>query len=452
MKKTDLLILFPERLFLIFAFIFGTSLVILIPPFQSPDEFNHFFRAWQVSEGNFSPEKTNNQRLGGNLPISLDSLKNNFLLLKNNYAATTSKSKILTAAQIPLKSTERKFIDFPNTAIYAPTAYVPQSIGIWIGRFCECSPLLIFYLSRWMNLLFSIAIIYQAIKIMPFHQWTLVFCALLPSSLVIAASLNADVVSNALCFWLIAHFLGDNKNTVLGFLTTMLITVNKLVFAPFILLQKAKMWTTRNYQHYFYALLTFSVVLILFWSNNSKTMFIPFDNYNPAYRELLTLNEGVNPAQQIDFIGNHPLEFSKIVLKSFAQSLPSTATHLVGKFGWEKNYLPTWDILLLWMGLVVLAFSQKNPLNPQNKRWILGCILSCLFLFSITMYALWCPVGSPILLNLQGRYFLPLLPLGIILVGKNIFCDLPRILYGICLIWVISNLLLFHTIINRYYS
>ena len=37
------------------ALLFGSIFVFLIPPFQSPDEPNHFLRAFQVSEGVFFP-------------------------------------------------------------------------------------------------------------------------------------------------------------------------------------------------------------------------------------------------------------------------------------------------------------------------------------------------------------------------------------------------------------
>ena len=41
----------PEVVFLYFALMFGLSLLVTVPPFQTPDEPHHFFRAYQVSEG-----------------------------------------------------------------------------------------------------------------------------------------------------------------------------------------------------------------------------------------------------------------------------------------------------------------------------------------------------------------------------------------------------------------
>jgi uncharacterized membrane protein len=442
----------PAQIFLFIALFFGTCFVAIIPPFQSPDEYNHFFRAWQISEGNLLPDKTADARLGGQLPKSLDSLKNTFLFLKNDYAAKTSQNKIFSAFAISLNSDQRIFIDFPNTGIYAPTAYLPQALGISIGRFCGFSPLLIFYLARWMNLLVWIGIVYFAIQIMPFHAWTLVFCALLPATLVIAASLNADVITNALCFWIIAQFVSNSKKGGL-FIGALLITsINKIVFAPFLLLQKLFQHKKQSYQHYFIVLSTFTLISVLVWSSISKNLFISYNDYHPAFKNFQTLNEGVNPEKQLDFILHNPLRFSKIVAQSFITAIPSTSAHLVGKFGWEKNYLPSLSLLFLWLGLLALIFTEKNSLENKERFWLALCILSCLVLFSVTMYALWCPVGSPVLLNLQGRYFLPLLPLLLILLSKYHFKKMAWIRYLNIGIWIISNLLMISAIINRYYN
>jgi uncharacterized membrane protein len=442
----------PAQIFLLIALFLGTCFVAIIPPFQSPDEYNHFFRAWHISEGNLLPEKTFDARLGGQLPKSLDSLKNTFLFLKNDYTAKTSQNEIFSAFSIPLNSEQRIFIDFPNTGIYAPTAYIPQAFGIFIGQFCRFSPLLIFYLARWMNLLVWIGIVYFAIRTMPFHAWTLAFCAILPATLVIAASLNADVITNALCFWIIAQFVSNSRNNVLIISALLITSLNKIVFSPFILLQKLFQHKNYSYKHYFLVLSTLTLISVLVWSLVSKNLFISYNDYHPAYKNYQTLNEDVNPEKQLDFILHHPLAFSKIVVQSFANALPSTSAHLVGKFGWEKNYLPSVAILFLWLGLFFLIFTEKNPLENKDRFWLALCILTCLLFFSITMYALWCPVGSPVLLNLQGRYFLPLLPLLLILMSKCYFEKIEWLKYLNIVIWIISNLLMINSIINRYYN
>ena len=73
----------PFILHVPYILLFGLLFALLIPPFQSPDEPNHFYRAWQVSEGHFFPEKKGD-RLGGMLPASLMQVYDSFHFLKND--------------------------------------------------------------------------------------------------------------------------------------------------------------------------------------------------------------------------------------------------------------------------------------------------------------------------------------------------------------------------------
>src|ERR1700690_4387510 len=40
-----------HKIFLLFGMDFGIVWLLLIPPFQGPDEFTHFYRAYMLSEG-----------------------------------------------------------------------------------------------------------------------------------------------------------------------------------------------------------------------------------------------------------------------------------------------------------------------------------------------------------------------------------------------------------------
>ena len=117
----------PALFFLFTALTAGIFYAFLIPPFQSPDEPNHFLRAWQVSEGCWLPEKTTDQRLGGVLPASLAQVADSFAFLKNNPAARTTAGRIRATLDLPLSPGNSRFLDFANTASYAPSAYLPQA-------------------------------------------------------------------------------------------------------------------------------------------------------------------------------------------------------------------------------------------------------------------------------------------------------------------------------------
>lgn len=425
----------PARFFAPMAALFGVLLVFITPPFQSPDEYNHFFRAFQVSEGHFYPEKWNSNRLGGNLPHSLDSLKIIFLPLKGNYSAKTSLAEVRQALTLSLNEDNRWFLDFPNTAIYAPTAYIPQAIGIALARYFTDRCLILFYAARLTNLLFWMALLWAALQRMPFQRQSMAFLALLPASLAIAASCNADVLTNGLAFYAIAVFCAaiehgavlsgpanrPREGVAVGIVVLM--ALHKLIFAPMALLaglpalERMAHWKTALRRSFYPLLLALAVAF--WWGWKAQNWFVPYDRYEPAVRDLQTLNPGVDPLAQLDYILKHPFVFAETVAGSFFHAAPSMVAHFVGKFGWEKNYLPGWLICLLWLALVLLVFSEKNRLSPVQRLWVGSIILLCSLLWVITMYALWCPVGGRVLDNWQGRYFVPLGPLVVLAVGAG---------------------------------
>jgi uncharacterized membrane protein len=95
--------------------------------------------------------------------------------------------------------------------------------------------------------------------------------------------------------------------------------------------------------------------------------------------------------------------------------LPHTLIHYVGKFGWEKNYLPFFLILPLFL-MIILRGVNADDLNAHRfpkalklKMLIIGLTMS--IGLATAMYLLWCPVGSNFIENLSGKYFIPIFPL-----------------------------------------
>ena len=159
----------PDFFFISFALFFGLIILLLTPPFQTPDEINHFYRSFQISEGNLISVKQDN-RIGGYLPTSLIKITEPFLRLSWNMHAKTNSKTIIEQLKIPLEPDKKIFVDFPNTGMYSPISYFPQSISIFVLRKFNLPPLYIFYGARIFTLLFWIISIFFAIKIIPFYS------------------------------------------------------------------------------------------------------------------------------------------------------------------------------------------------------------------------------------------------------------------------------------------
>ena len=143
-----------DTAFVFIALIFGNALIVLNPPFQTADEAQHFFRAWQITGGEFvSRGKTASGEGGGILPAALSTFWQRFKPMAMHPNVTTSAGYILDSFKMPLRPDNRSMVAFGNTAHYCPIGYLPQCLGIGLGRILSAPLPMILYLGREGNLI-----------------------------------------------------------------------------------------------------------------------------------------------------------------------------------------------------------------------------------------------------------------------------------------------------------
>ncbi|HHB78489.1 MAG TPA: DUF2142 domain-containing protein [Saprospiraceae bacterium] len=419
----------PKRFFTAVALIFGILYALLIPPGHVPDEPNHFFRAYQISQGHWRT-KSVNHRLGDTLPVSVIQVFEPFRKLRYHYDQKITQKDFEKVFYLELEPNRVRFQDFPNTAIYSPIGYAPQILSIWVASKLKLRPLFIFYLTRFFGLFVWIGMIRLAIDWIPFGKWIWCILALLPASLSINAGITADMMTNGVSFLLIAWLLKTafgpptipKKAWIYPIGLSAILAATKIVYTPIFLL--AFLIPRAHFRH----LLSFSpkinkrifigiglatnLFIISIIYHNSKAQFIPYKDYNPAFREGQQINEGADPGQQLDYVIHHPLAFAKTTLSSYAGSLKATLAHYFGKFGWEKNYLPGWLIALLLIATIGMGLSNDaQALTPTQRLFLVAVGLLMMLGFATVIYIQWSPVGSNRILSLAGRYMFPIFPL-----------------------------------------
>lgn len=458
----------PEKFFLITALVSGFLFISLVPPFQAPDEFNHFYKSYAISEGHFSSTKTKDNRLGDTIPESLTELADIFSNVKFNYDSTVSRKDFYRATQIHLNPSKKLFTDFANTAIYSPTAYVPQALAISIFSSIKIPPLWIFYIARVFNLLFWILLVYFSVKNIPYKKWLFAMLALLPSSLFIAGSLSADVTTNGLAFLLISLLIKSIyeeekeiplQRLVLIFLISGIISLNKIIYSflifTFLLVPAPKFSKYQHKYFIFLGLLLFNGIIVFLWTVHTNSLFIPHDLYNITYRDTQTLNPGVNPNEQLNYVLSHPINFLKITIASYWDSSLATTAHYIGKFGWGRNYLPV--PVIGYLGLLILTVSINNDdsnIFPTLLQRLIFVVVTLLMMtgLAFTLYLIWVNVGNGKIHGLSGRYLIPALPLFFLsLKSRFLKIDIKIIIrlviWGIWLSLMVSCF----AVIQRYY-
>ena len=192
-----------RRMFLPLAWIFGTLYALVTPPFQVPDEFQHFYRAYQVSEGRLTAYRHGGE-VGGELPVSLETFAGSIWGKTFDPETKIHAGSIWAARTIPLQPRTRQFFVFGNVSWHSPTNYFPQAAAIAVARQIGLGPMGIFYAGRIGNLVSWSLLVYFSLRLIPIMDWTFLLLALTPMSMAQAASLSADATVNGVCFLFVA--------------------------------------------------------------------------------------------------------------------------------------------------------------------------------------------------------------------------------------------------------
>lgn len=412
------------KVFLFFAISWGVLMVFLTPVFMIPDEPNHFYRAYQISELKFIPE-VNDNRLGGILPHSLLALQLK-IWETNGINLRMDKNIFYECLSISLKPKEKAFIFFPNTSLYSPVSYIPQSIGISIGKAFTAPPLVLVYLGRLFNLALWILLIYLALIIIPTYKWLFLLLALLPMSISQSASLSADVMVNGLSFLLIAIIFNlaftlkaklGIKELIILVIIAVFLTLSKSIYFFLILLYfiipVIKARTTRSY-------IIYSIVLILctFITLTLSSLIISHLTHQITPIEIFYGDHPtvpkINPDKQIQFVLSDIWGFVKLVIRSFIWHRDMVTKSFIGILGWMNVLLyPKYYPFAIFVLIVAALLESKKEItiNLFQKLIMLISFVGIIFIFSFTMYLSWTEVGGEMVTNLQGRYFIPIVPL-----------------------------------------
>lgn len=455
----------PGNFFLLCSFLFGITFIIITPPFQVPDEINHFYRAYQISNGAFLSQTSNN-RLGGHVPTSFIETTKSFQGLRWNMHSNTNFETIYSQFSVPLNEDNKTFVDFPNTALYSPVSYIPQAFSIFILKNLNLSPIFIFYGARLFTLLVWIACIWLAINITPIYKWLFVFLALLPMSIYSNMSLSADVVTNILSFLIISYILKlafedklmDRKKFLIVIILSILLASAKVVYTPiiflFLIIPIKKFRDVKILYVNFSLLLLIGFGTALLWSKLINGLYIPYESYNVQYRDGLDLPPCVNIQGQIEYIITHDFYIVKVFFNSLYDSFDMYYNGYIGTFGWLDTKLPIWLIHLSYISIITVAFFENNKginFSKFQRFVLLGTLVSTIAFILLSQHLAWDCVGGEIIANIQGRYFIPVFPLLFFLFNNSKYNKQILIISIVVLTSITLLVFSVWTLFNRYY-
>ncbi len=429
-----------ENSYLILAiFIYGLF-IIFFPLFTAHDELYHWFRAYEISEGKLLSGIHDN-RPQSSMPTSVGEIYNT----ENQYINYRTTADALSVEE----SNNTTLYDMRTVAIYSPVQYIPQSLGILVAKIFTDKTLIMAYCGRLFNALLSIALIYFAIKIIPIGKRIIFTIAFLPIAIEGFTSLSADAITISAALLLLAYILKlrydpkvevvRKKDCFIIILLSFVIALCKIVYLPLVLMcfliPKEKFKSKKMYLVFCIITVLTSIILNLIWLKIAS-----------GYLSLAS-KTGV----QVSSIFNHPLEYIMTVIYTFAVNAKQYLFAMVGEgLAWGERVHPLSIVLI---GFLMLLLT--NTLFDYHKEIKFGSMINSIFttivicvigLIFTSLYIQWSSPGNPTIAGIQGRYFLPILPLALLLISNlklkiSQKINLNNITIQLCLIFSYSVLL-----------
>lgn len=406
-----------SRFFAAAVFIFGLIFLLTISPLSVADEVTHFKAIYELS-----------CKL---LRRSVDPSFAAFDGFSNHLNVCTGYLRVLHdfgGGFLFHGSVERDTLSSMWTLTYA-LEYVPQVIGLTIALLLGRNMVTAFMLSRFFNLLFYVLCVYFAVERSPKFKVLLGLTALMPMALQQAASLSYDNFINALSFVLLSALLR-------GIFSEEKLSVKDLlfIFLPAALLAPAK------------GIYCFIIVLFLF---------IPEDRFSAlkigkkgifalllgvcvlmfaivSVPSVIRIMNSVRPGLEltgesqytVSYFFTHPLDSLRIFSDTFnvyiLQWLGGAVGYTLSTYSLD---LPTW-IVPVYFALLILSAQnvRDNELTlPRGMRIsLLAYSAFVIFAFMMTMFLTWIRNTDRIIAGVQGRYFIPIIPVLMICLNSKL--------------------------------
>jgi uncharacterized membrane protein len=444
-------------------FLFGLTAVMFlsinIPPFQNADEPAHFGRAMQIAEGKIIGRRYVNIDGNGNKTLSAGAKIDPAILEAfQPFAALmfhpeVKANRSLWAANAHWTN-KTKWFGFPNTQLYPPLFYLPSVAGVLLGRAADLTVVQTLLLSRMLTGIAATSVGAAAIACAgPATIWMFAILTL-PMSLALFASTSQDALMlacGALAGSLFSRlfessFERNGRGLIWLALLLALIVMARPPYCAIALLPLAVprvTWQAR-------IMATAGILVsVMAWSLlMSATVYIKGLAYSDA-----------DPAAQIAFLLADPSRIFQVAWATFGQWRIYTNS-FIGQLGWLDTPLPSWYYEMAWImlgGAALATMSRERASGPP----LLGTLIMSLALIGSvagvfgSLYVISTDPGSPVVIGVSGRYFLPLVLIGAALLpafgtsrthAVRVGLTIPILLFPAITLCVVMR-----TVVLRYY-
>lgn len=427
-----------QRVDVLFVVLSVPAIVILLgilPVSWGLDEQVHTARSYQVSDGNWYPDQLQGKgRFGGPIPVTLEAALSHGHATSNSVNREASffdrkddPNPALTAI-IEGKTIQGALVeyDFGPTGPYSPIPYVPSAFGIGVGRVLDLSVGNSILLARALQAAIFVIITALALWLLRNSRvkWIVFVVALLPATIYQAVTINADAYTTAISLLFVAVIYRlftrtqpmDRKWVALLAATSALLMFTKpsyaLLLGLIVFLPKQLFASPKKSLIVKSAILAGSLLLLGLVSIKG----LAYGDSILLYRDAVTA-ASISLTDQVIYILTHPIQFIAILFESIIRYAQDWGTSLIGNLGYNTIATPYPLMILAYVSMVFAGLYSKF-ISVKQAVWILIVTAVSALSVVVLLYATFNPVGAELIAGVQGRYFIPCIPLALIALGR----------------------------------
>jgi len=452
-KLKNLLLYKGHYLVLVVVLFVGIALCILIPPLQSPDEFDHLKRAYLWGHGKVLLDGPVGSSSGGMVDTGLKEYMSIYATLPFHRDVKLTPAMRYGAEGV-MWSHQKVFDSAAGAVAYFPIIYTPQALALRVGEWLGLSIDMSYRGARYLNLIVIMLILIWAFSYSP-PSYLAISCMLLPMQLFQLAATSIDGLAMALCIFAVSVFMRIAKDSgsrpsrdyyLLLLASTLLIT-SRPYLLPLLGL----------------SLVVFSIrpSRVLALAIGCQAVFvIGWFTLVLLYTADIRVSTELGTVDKFNYYFSHPGVLMGVMwaTMSDASLLQFYGFSFIGILGWLDTSLHEAAYIVLGLFLMLIAVLNTGTLRKDSQaRWALLITALCsVALVFMLLLLTWTALPAVRVEGVQGRYLvIPFILVAYALNGVGPEFHARRIWLNIALLMTIggySEMVTIEALLDRYYG
>ena len=404
-----------EYIYLAVALCLGIAYMLSITPLSGPDEEHHYV-ASHIIAGHMLFEED---------PFNFDSRYLDYRMLAIHHNVPQAYLRLMDDGIYFFRG-EAEYIYSENFAetytLGYPLWYLPQALGLSIARLIGLSFFGAFYLARFFNLLLYVLAVTFSIKRLTAFKLPLFLIGLMPMSLHQAASFSNDPFINAISMLFIAFAIKCiyerdkfHWRDYIGLLVAgVLLAPAKAIYLPIVFIILIVAWKWKEIINAKAWILASSIAVL---SMGATFLLYGTATVEMAGEQATNWEGGYNFTMA--FVLENPIETFMIFLRTPYHFREWYFYSLLGQFlsGVSLVVPRPYILITFFMLLLAVLYGKRDEWQPKiAHRAIYFVVCSAVVVLCLAaMFFGWTSDWHNVILGVQGRYFIPLMPLALLM-------------------------------------